>query len=63
MNTIILVYALVLCDGNPNPRHQTIQTSPKAFENDIQLIRMGWYNPLTDSRCKAIKMRYETVRE
>lgn len=63
MTTIILMYAVVMCDGDSLVKHQIIQTTPKAFTHDLQLVRMGWWDHVNDRRCKALKVRYETVQE
>lgn len=53
----ILITASVLCNAAP-VKTQFIHSSQASFEHDVQLIRRGWYNPNTNGRCKAIKVKY-----
>lgn len=54
MITLILT---VLCTG-PVPLHTTYaETTELDYEQDLQLVRMGWYDVLNNRRCRAIRVR------
>ena len=53
MITLILT---VLCTG-PVPLHTAYaETTALDYEQDLQLVRMGWYDG--DRRCKAVRVRF-----
>ena len=58
----ILLTCLILCDAAPVTKI-LVETNSVDFKQDVQLLRMGWYNHVTGGRCKALKIRYETVKE
>jgi hypothetical protein len=54
MITLILT---VLCTGPAPYLHtQYAETTPAWYEQDVQLLRMGWVDG--DRRCKAVRVRY-----
>lgn len=62
MSTIILITAMVICGDEPAKKY-LIETNQRDYTHDLQLIRMGWWDHENERRCKAVKMRYETLKE
>lgn len=59
MNTILLILT-VLCTGPVPLRTVYAETTQADFQTDVQLVRMGWYVPHNDTRCKAVRVKYTT---
>lgn len=60
--THIIMTCLVLCNAEPVTKIK-VQSTPATFKEDVALLKRGWYNHVTGGRCKALKIRYETVKE
>lgn len=54
MITLILT---VLCQG-PLPTYTShAETTTADYEQDLQLVRMGWYDSYNNRRCKAVRVK------
>jgi hypothetical protein len=53
MITLILT---VLCTNSPVLRTVYAETTELDYEQDLQLVRMGWYDG--DRRCKAVRVQF-----
>lgn len=54
MITLILT---VLCSGSaPYPHTQYAETTQVDYEQDLQLVRMGWYDAHNNRRCRAVRV-------
>jgi hypothetical protein len=55
MITLILT---VLCTGPVPLRTVYAETTKIDYEQDLQLVRMGWYDSYNERRCKAIRVQF-----
>lgn len=67
MNSAILLVALVSCGPNASnlpkaTKEVVIQTTKASYENDLQLVRMGWFNHMTGERCRARRVLINNKR-
>lgn len=54
MITLILT---VLCQGPVPLRTVLAETTPAQYEQDLQVVRMGWYDHNNNRRCKAVRVK------
>lgn len=55
MITLILT---VLCQGPVPLRTMYAETDPNNYVQDLQLVRIGWYDANHNRRCKAIRVQF-----
>lgn len=55
MITLILT---VLCQGPVELQTVYAETTVVDFEQDVQLVRKGWYDSHNDRHCKAVRVKY-----